>query len=371
MSSIATGSKAGKPSRSTIWDGRGDSLANARFSWIPGHAVDNLDLTCIHFRLLCHIGRQNADRGWLKLSQTELAERWGYKRGSINAAIGQLVKWGLVERLSQKQTGDSFCQYRIKHRPVEEVSPIPETPSELGVSGGRDTGGVSVGDDTDVTSHTRLVSGNRTPQGTASLYASTDVTDKADKSERAQALPAPSPAPQSDAEKAIDLYNRAADEHGFSKCVGRTTPRLVKLARCLREIGGLERFEQALTAIPKDDFLMGRVVRNGQTPFRLNIGHLLQTDGKMGDVLASLLDRASEIHKGGGRSLRPDWWREIGDSARRMPSDWWTRMITKHANGRWPVAYLGPAPEDPGCLVPAEVRTMLKLDEKYPNRTGA
>lgn len=181
----------------------------------------------------------------------------------------------------------------------------------------------------------------------------------------AQALPAPSPARQSDAEKAIDLYNRAADAHGFSKCVGRTTPRLVKLTRRLSEIGGLEGFEQALTAIPNDDFLMGRVVRDGQTPFRLNISYLLQTDGKMGDVLASLLDRASEIHKGGGGSLRPDWWREMAESARRMPSDWWARMIAKYANGTWPVAYLGPAPGDPGCLVPAEARTMLNLDEKY------
>ncbi len=112
---------------------------------------------------------------------------------------------------------------------------------------------------------------------------------------------------------------------------------------------------------------MGRVVRDGQTPFRLNIGHLLQTEGKMGDVLANLLDRASEIHKRGGGPLRPDWWREIADSARRMPADWWGRMITKHANGRWPVEFLGPGPWDrENCLVPMTVRAQMNLDEKYP-----
>ena len=44
----------------------------------------------------------------------------------------------------------------------------------------------------------------------------------------------------------------------------------------------------------------------------------------------------------GKGELKPDWWRERVQSARLLPSEWWRNVIAKHANGRWPVEYLGP-----------------------------
>ena len=89
-------------------------------------------------------------------------------------------------------------------------------------------------------------------------------------------------------------YNEAAERHGFARCEVLTEARAGRLDRRLVDIGGIEAFRLALTAIPRDKFLMGRVPgRNGGDPFKLTIDRLLQTDGGMGDVLAKLLDAAS------------------------------------------------------------------------------
>ena len=156
----------------SVWDGRFDKLADARFSTIPGSAPDDLRLTGIHFRLLTHIGRQNATRGWIKLSQTELAKRFDVKRGSINRAIGQLVKWKYIERLGQAKTGEALCQYRVViDRPAqkEDVSPACDTPQE---------GDVSATGDTRVPPDATHVSRIRTPPEDPSLYASADIPTK-------------------------------------------------------------------------------------------------------------------------------------------------------------------------------------------------
>lgn len=96
-----------------------------------------------------------------------------------------------------------------------------------------------------------------------------------------------------EAERAIALYNEAAQEHGYTACHARSAARLARLGKRLAEIGGLDAFKRALSAVPFDDFLSGRVrSRDGRPPFRLDLDALLQTDGKMGDVLAKLIDRA-------------------------------------------------------------------------------
>jgi hypothetical protein len=68
----------------------------------------------------------------------------------------------------------------------------------------------------------------------------------------------------------------------------------------LAAIGGAESFALALSAIPDDDFLMGRrPPRDGGRPFRLDLDRLLSTDTNMGDVLARLIDAAMDAQGSG------------------------------------------------------------------------
>ena len=102
------------------------------------------------------------------------------------------------------------------------------------------------------------------------------------------------PARSAVAAAAVAAYNEAAERHGFARCEVLTEARAGRLDRRLVDIGGIEAFRLALTAIPRDKFLIGRVPgRNGGDPFKLTIDRLLQTDGGLGDVLAKLLDAAS------------------------------------------------------------------------------
>lgn len=137
------------------WEGRGDSLADARMSWISGRAADDLRLTGLHWRLLVHFGRQNHRRGWLRVSQSELATAWGVTRQRVNIAVRDLVDWRYVSKRSQDETGESFCTYKVRLDDDEDdadaaprkggdggggVSPVRDTPREGGVSPVGDTG---------------------------------------------------------------------------------------------------------------------------------------------------------------------------------------------------------------------------------------
>lgn len=110
------------------WEGRGDRLTDARMSWMSGRAADDLRLGILHFRMLAHLGRQNHRRGWLRLSQSELAEAWDCSRPRLNAAIGDLVEWGYVAKRSQAQTGESFCTYKVRlDEPDDDAGQIANT----------------------------------------------------------------------------------------------------------------------------------------------------------------------------------------------------------------------------------------------------
>jgi len=90
-------------------------------------------------------------------------------------------------------------------------------------------------------------------------------------------------------------YNTAAQAHGFTPCDTLTEARRKRLSERLAEIGGVDNFKRALTALPTDDFLMGRVrPRNGGAAFKLNLERLLSTSSRMGDVLARLRDAAGD-----------------------------------------------------------------------------
>jgi hypothetical protein len=102
-------------------------------------------------------------------------------------------------------------------------------------------------------------------------------------------------------EEALDAYNEAADMHSFAPCRTLTDARRKRLDKRLKDIGGVDAFKRALSALPRNDFLMGRVrPKPGKKPFKLELDTLLQTDGNLGDVLARLLDAAEDTPTGNG-----------------------------------------------------------------------
>jgi len=104
---------------------------------------------------------------------------------------------------------------------------------------------------------------------------------------------------QTDVDLAFDLYNGAAKQHGFASSHLLTEERRKLLAKRLADIGGLEQFKLALSAVPSNDFLMGRIApRDGQKQFRLGLDFLLSTGSGMHDVLAGLIDKAQDPANG-------------------------------------------------------------------------
>jgi hypothetical protein len=163
-------------------------------------------------------------------------------------------------------------------------------------------------------------------------------------------------AASAEADHAIELYNEAARRHGWVVCQARPTARLVRLQKRLAEVGGLAGWQQALSAIPFNDWMMGRVApRDGRKPFKLDLEYLLQTDGKSGDVLAKLLDSAATVPASNGHGS--DW-----SPAAMKPASW--RAVLAGMTGDWPQD-LGPPPGSEGCLVPPEIIRDLGLTELY------
>jgi hypothetical protein len=158
--------------------------------------------------------------------------------------------------------------------------------------------------------------------------------------------PAGAGASPAEVEQAINAYNDAARLHGFTAFHSRSKSVMERLRNRLHEIGGPEQFQRALAAVPDDDFLSGRVRRDGQRPFRLDLERLLQTDGKMGDVLARLIDRAGDTaptatgSKGGMMSL---------ETCRRL-----LEVYPIERKSDWRRDHFGPPPGEPGCWVPPE-----------------
>lgn len=159
---------------------------------------------------------------------------------------------------------------------------------------------------------------------------------------------------------ALDLFNRAADHWGFHRCRVLEGKRRLRLRARLAEIGGVEAFRLALRQIGRHDFLMGRV--KGHEDFRLDLDKLLQTDGKMGDVLAGLVDAAS----GGGEQTPREvvegkawgWWRGKEQGLRGLRDDQWQAAIRGNAFDKgWPWWRLGPPPGHAECLIPPHLIT--------------
>jgi hypothetical protein len=100
--------------REKVWDGRGHALDAARLTIGDGRLANDMRLKLPHYRIMAHVGRQNGQRGFLRVSQTELAERWGCHRNTVNRAFAELVAWGYLDQRTQHDAGESFCQYRVR-----------------------------------------------------------------------------------------------------------------------------------------------------------------------------------------------------------------------------------------------------------------
>jgi hypothetical protein len=96
-----------------VWEGRGDKLTDARATMFAAAAADDLRLSATHLRILTYLGRQNERRGWLRVSQKDLAATWGVSRQRVNTAVGELIRFGYVAMQSQAESGESFCLYKV------------------------------------------------------------------------------------------------------------------------------------------------------------------------------------------------------------------------------------------------------------------
>jgi hypothetical protein len=172
---------------------------------------------------------------------------------------------------------------------------------------------------------------------------------------------------------AIDLYNQAAKHFGFSICKSHTEARLKKLQRRLADIGGLEQFKIALRSIETSsrftDFLLGRARgRDGKGPFKLDIDRLLSTNSGFDDVLAKLLDMATdgEDQKVGPNGRHWGWWHAQEQTLRNSSPTYWRELLAQHRpNGEWPWWYLGPPPGHPECLMHPDVIAENGFAEKF------
>jgi hypothetical protein len=97
-------------------------------------------------------------------------------------------------------------------------------------------------------------------------------------------------------DRAADIYNGYAERHGFRRYLTRSDATDKRFHARLLKIGGLEKFELALSVIDTVDFYMGRAApKPGKSRFRMDIDFLLSEGSGSGDVLAGLIDRALDV----------------------------------------------------------------------------
>jgi hypothetical protein len=116
-------------------------------------------------------------------------------------------------------------------------------------------------------------------------------------------------------------------------------------------------------------FLSGRVKpKEGRDPFKLDIDVLLQTGGKMGDVLAHLIDMAADdvvpARPTASADLPDNWWSNQA-AVKAIGIEGWRSLVSRRPAGPWQVRKLGPPPGSSGCLVPPEIVQEFRLIEHY------
>lgn len=171
---------------------------------------------------------------------------------------------------------------------------------------------------------------------------------------------------------AFIAYNAAAEQYGFARVEKITQPRITKMDRRLQEIGGLDEFKRALSAIPANDFYMGKKpAQPGREPFRMTFDRLMSTDSGMGDVLAGLIDLAvsGKAIAIGPNGKRWGWWKENEAAIRSLDADYWRAAIDEaKPNGTWPWWKLTGPPGHAECLVHPDVIAERGLVEIYKGR---
>ena len=99
--------------------------------------------------------------------------------------------------------------------------------------------------------------------------------------------------------EAIAAYNAGAEVHGWVRCLAASEADEKRVALRLGEVqkatglSGIDAFKLALTAIPNDDWMMGRIRTPGRKPYKLDINRLLSTGSGSGDVLTKLYNAAA------------------------------------------------------------------------------
>jgi hypothetical protein len=235
----------------------------------------------------------NRDVTWLRVSVGK--GRYVPGKGSENLYFGIVPQKWADELRRRKREGIAVePDGEIAEMANEVSSPEPQTE----VSQGHPEGGAGYQADTEV-------SGRHPENPGAGDHGDTEVSERHHRGVTQTPLLQNTPEKKkeggaahrnctsAEVDAAHAAYNEAARMHGFEHCSVLTISRRKRLLARLADIGGLAAFKRALSAIPQDNFLMGRVApKPGQASFKLNINRLMQTEGGLGDVLANLLDRA-------------------------------------------------------------------------------
>ena len=250
------------------------------------------------------IMRANSQTGVAYPGYRGIAEATGYSESTVELTVTQLLGWGYLAstRKAAEPGGRALAHYTVIKPTVEQLQ-AAITAHMMAQRGKADPNPTVRNTDPNPTVRNSGSVPNPPPRKTGSVPnpvvrqyleekkeleerepadAGAPPPDLVDKGSPAPVTPPTKvKAPAAAVQTACDLYNEAAKAHGWTVCATLTPPRAKRLEGRLRDIGGLEAFKRALSAIPRDDFLMGRrATKAGERPFKLDIDNLLQTDGK-------------------------------------------------------------------------------------------
>jgi hypothetical protein len=375
-----------RPDPNKVWDGETE-LRNARHIVLPARIADDDRLTLIHLRVMHYVGRQNPDRGWVEMSQTKFADRWGYNSNSANNAIRQLVDWGYLEKLSQKDAHSRWCCYKVitGHGATCHAADGTSSATFHVADGASDTADAATLHVGDVASTATFHFGDgptlHVGDGTSQAPLSIEESERSERDEsentdpHSAALRPSAGASDQEMQPSFDLTTTDSQEPARPK---RAKPR-PKTPQPTAE-----QFERFWDAYPrrKDKAkalkFFTRLSPDDAERAVTAAAQLAQEFARSGKDLTYckypatwLNDRSFEDY-GSAQEAQPDrppdyWWRDRPHLVPGLKPVAWRKAVAKYANGIWSVPTLGPGPWDPGCLVPQEVIDELGLRVKYPD----